>query len=43
MAASKYPTIEDLPELLKDVPDDVVGEVAQLATKMMNHEAYGQP
>ena len=39
----KPPKRTDLPELIKDVPEDHKEYVKNLCKKMMQHPAYGQP
>ena len=43
MDSIRFHTLDDLPELVKDVPENIQGEVGILMEKMVQHEAYGQP
>lgn len=39
----KLPNRHDIPELIKDCPDEYKDDVKNMALKMMQHPAYGQP
>ncbi|ALC38687.1 ial [Drosophila busckii] len=41
--AKKHANRHDLPELLKDVPEEHQEPVKQMCLKMMSHDAYGKP
>jgi hypothetical protein len=34
--------VEDIPELINNVPDHLIQTVSSLTLKMMNHKAYGE-